>query len=1336
MSKNKLHILSKYEADRLNRIAFMPDERKNLFVWAGSLNSAANQKTFGNNTTGSILSGYNTNSTGIGSNVFNSTPAMQQAMNNVFPTPVLQDYTATPFQRRNIGLKVDNVTKTTFSDNDGKTFSIKEAFGKDALKAAGKTALNAGIGIAGQLVGQGAKAAISGGRSSDIGNGISSLGSTIGGAVGTANPLLGAAITAGSGVLGGLWNGAFGAKWNKENIADVENNIAQMRATDLGSVNSNAALLDAWGQVNLGYDFDQNYIGKNGWLNHKATRKYNKLNAMQQAARAYVQHQLGVAADQADRTQDDLAQSTFIYSDGGFLDNLDTSDMGSATKYSLAQDYLTIKNNKINTDAKIASMYAGTPSTFFGGGSDNTFASGGKIHINPKNKGKFNATKKRTGKTTEELTHSKNPLTRKRAIFAQNAKKWKHPDGGPLWTNSVGVVGPGGFIPKSVSGYSGGAGGGAGAGTIISDIPEYETTAQNDTIWVPVERTFNDAFRDAARRGLSEFTFNGGTYPVEYGDNPNWETAGNARKEVVDLLPLILEKKKTERKKAEGGNLDLDYNDTLFAFGGDMQTNGGDFSTGLSHINAGLSHELNPNEGVQVGVDSQGIPNLVEEGEVIWNDYVFSARIGMDNDSKEVFHINKKRDITYADQAKRLEREIKERPNDPISKAAFNAQMEKLQEQQERQKTEMEAQRAQEAFAALSPEEQTAVMQQVAQQEQAAQDAAMQEQAAQEQAIAEQQAMQGQPTPEEAQMMQQQQMTQEEPQMEQQQVTEPQTVEQPVMACGGHMYDKGGELKKAIYKLIGKNTDSEYRQWLKDNHIEDIKDAEDWENILNNEAVIKAIAKTNPAAAHAISNHYDFGMYRPDNIEKATIQSINKGNWKKTNGLGWLDSEDLAYRQATEGMSEDDIKKLTTEQLADLMRNTDAYKNTSKWLENSDNALLYLNTLLNDDETPEVAKQYARKFVTDGKWKDGFNYDYATVFGSNGKGVRETYPGTYWHSVLEANRGNIAKNFVVNDDGTVEEIVGDVPTDWTNDGSYSWATPENDNLYNYYRRPATTSQESETPVVTTAGDGTPVTTKPGEPTKKYAYRPNLVEETNLGMYGPLVNLGMMAAGIGKPDYTELDKALAIANRPVKLASYQPIGDYIKYRPMDIWAAQNRMDANARATDRAIMNSASPSNQAALLANAYTSQLGSGELFRQSLEYNDNLKKQVADFNRGTNIQNANAFNQLSQFNTSQLNADKQRRAYMAANIAGQKMDADASWYNSLYGNVNSMFTNIANREREIRDRNWMAKMAADGLLGNLGDSYTGQGLITKYEVSAKDGGKLRRKKNKKKGLTI
>lgn len=57
---------------------------------------------------------------------------------------------------------------------------------------------------------------------------------------------------------------------------------------------------------------------------------------------------------------------------------------------------------------------------------------GGEIKINPKNKGKFTETKKRTGKSTEELTHSKNKLTKKRAVFAQNAKKWKHEDGGKI----------------------------------------------------------------------------------------------------------------------------------------------------------------------------------------------------------------------------------------------------------------------------------------------------------------------------------------------------------------------------------------------------------------------------------------------------------------------------------------------------------------------------------------------------------------------------------------------------------------------------------------------------------------------------------------------------------------------------------------------------------------------------------------------------------------------------------------------------------------------------------------------------------------------------------------
>jgi hypothetical protein len=74
-------------------------------------------------------------------------------------------------------------------------------------------------------------------------------------------------------------------------------------------------------------------------------------------------------------------------------------------------------------------------------------SAGGTIHIKPENKGKFTATKKKTGKTTEELTHSTNPVTKKRAIFAQNAKKWKHEDGGRLGLH--GEIERRGMLPPS-----------------------------------------------------------------------------------------------------------------------------------------------------------------------------------------------------------------------------------------------------------------------------------------------------------------------------------------------------------------------------------------------------------------------------------------------------------------------------------------------------------------------------------------------------------------------------------------------------------------------------------------------------------------------------------------------------------------------------------------------------------------------------------------------------------------------------------------------------------------------------------------------------------------------
>ena len=85
----------------------------------------------------------------------------------------------------------------------------------------------------------------------------------------------------------------------------------------------------------------------------------------------------------------------------------------------MSQDIRTVLNPYINIPLKPMLYPDQKPDVSFDCGKSG-------IHINPANRGKFNATKKRTGKTTEELSHSKNPLTRKRAQFALNARKWKH----------------------------------------------------------------------------------------------------------------------------------------------------------------------------------------------------------------------------------------------------------------------------------------------------------------------------------------------------------------------------------------------------------------------------------------------------------------------------------------------------------------------------------------------------------------------------------------------------------------------------------------------------------------------------------------------------------------------------------------------------------------------------------------------------------------------------------------------------------------------------------------------------------------------------------------------
>lgn len=138
-------------------------------------------------------------------------------------------------------------------------------------------------------------------------------------------------------------------------------------------------------------------------------------------------------------------------------------------------------------------------------------------------------------------------------------------------------------------------------------------------------------------------------------------------------------------KHALGGYIkDRDdmYNNML-----ESQTHGGDFSNGVTFINSGGTHEQNPFEGVPMGVAPDGKPNLVEEGEVLYNDYVFSNRLHpTDKELKESNLPKKYKGHTFALIAEDMSKESAERPNDPISKRGLEASLGKLASLQEEQR--------------------------------------------------------------------------------------------------------------------------------------------------------------------------------------------------------------------------------------------------------------------------------------------------------------------------------------------------------------------------------------------------------------------------------------------------------------------------------------------------------------------------------------------------------------------------------------------------------------------------------------------------------------------------
>ena len=157
--------------------------------------------------------------------------------------------------------------------------------------------------------------------------------------------------------------------------------------------------------------------------------------------------------------------------------------------------------------------------------------------------------------------------------------------------------------------------------------------------------------------------------------------------------------------KANGGYMDYNYDETFAPTGTlfqgawdsltthpDALTHGGVFSDGVTVVGEGGSHEENPLSGVPMGLAPDGQPNLVEEGEVVFNDYVFSNRLHPTEKMLKQYNIPLKyKDHTFASIAEKFNKEPKERPNDPIAKRGLLANMGKLMQAQEEVRAKKEA---------------------------------------------------------------------------------------------------------------------------------------------------------------------------------------------------------------------------------------------------------------------------------------------------------------------------------------------------------------------------------------------------------------------------------------------------------------------------------------------------------------------------------------------------------------------------------------------------------------------------------------------------------------------
>lgn len=551
-----------------------------------------------------------------------------------------------------------------------------EGKGFGSLGSALKGGLMSGAfnGVAGSI-GSSIGSAIGGGLHSGAGDAIGGLSKVASAIPGP----WGAVASAGLGIIGGGVNALIGSKLNQENINAVNSKIGKLNSMT-ANANSFDTLSNTWGSTDFGSKFSKNYIGKDGAWSNKAKKKWKELREKQELASAYAENTLiDNAENLAETTMNNLEANYAAY--GGNLFDNGGPMFNPFTKRWYNPNGSLLGSTKKNPKGKtvFSKSYGSTEYT-----SDGFAVNYDKKHHEigrtkgtqtpsiQDSKGRRNVEEQTYFDRDKELSDSVKVISKRYGLNPNLVASRLAREGLDVAINNYNITG-GNALASEALGISGPH---YGLNDIHTDIQS--GLAKIREPWV----TYNsvDFTNEKGRQTHSGIFENMGgiisatAAELEGRRNAIKKAHPNMNSTQLDAaasaafnrgLPAVL----SDLKEGSANYLSK-YKPfiNLKAFGGDLQTHGASFPTGITTIDNGGSHEENPYEGVFMGIGSNGKPNLVEEGETIYDNFVFSDRLTVPQSLRTKYKLRGNKDMTFSDAVKQLSKSAKERPNDPITK--------------------------------------------------------------------------------------------------------------------------------------------------------------------------------------------------------------------------------------------------------------------------------------------------------------------------------------------------------------------------------------------------------------------------------------------------------------------------------------------------------------------------------------------------------------------------------------------------------------------------------------------------------------------------------------------